>query len=177
VSLDSNTYGSVAGVAAYTKHLTDDGAFTALTEPTLVEVEAFLDQTSDTLNGWLARAGYGIPVTQVDAVKVLARYANLGAAGLAELSMRGAGYNADDDNRRENKFLALFKEAENYISSGALALLGAAQTGSDAPGPLSGFRIGGTTRSGGALQPIFTRTGFGNDPTAENGLREEDGTR
>lgn len=175
MTLEANSYGSAEGVAAYVHHMTaSDGTFTMDTEPNLVEVEAFLNQMSDTLNGWLARAGYSIPVTQADAKNVLNRYANLGAAGLCELSMRGAGYSADDENRRENKFLRMFDEARAYIDSGALALLGAAQASSSAPGPLAGFRIGGGTRSGGALTPIFTRTSFGNDPTAESGSPEED---
>src|SRR5262245_64161004 len=97
--LDSNSYGSVAGVAAYVKRLTNSSStFDGTTNPTLTEVEAFIDQTSDVLNGWLAAAGYVIPVTQADAVNVLARWSNLGSAGLVELSQRAGGYNADDEN-------------------------------------------------------------------------------
>lgn len=176
MALDANSYGSVAGVAAYVRRLSSGGTFTASTNPTVTEVEAFLDQVSDTLNGWLARAGYVIPVSQADAVKVLARYANLGAAGHVELSQRAGGYDADDENRRENKFLALFKEAEKYIESGALAQLGAAVVSDELPAPLSGLRVGGTTTGGQRLRPIFTRTGFGNNPTAERGTREPDYT-
>jgi hypothetical protein len=175
--LDANSYGSVTGVAAYVRRLANaSSTFDTTTRPTLVEVEAFLDQCSDTLNGWLARAGYVIPVTQADAVNVLARYANLGAAGHAELSQRAGGYDADDENRRENKFLDLFKLAESYIESGALAAMGAAVVTGSLPSPVSGFRVGGATRSGQRLKPIFTRTSFGNDPTAESGSAEPDYT-
>lgn len=156
------------GVAAYVKHMTNgSGAFDVTTSPTLTEVEAFLDQSSDMLNGWLARNKYQIPVTQADCVNVLARYANWGAAGLCELSMRNSGYSAEDENRRENKFLSLFNKAESYINSGALAQLGATLTGEGLPPPFSGLRIGGQTRSGQPLQPIFSRGMFGNNPTAE----------
>lgn len=171
--LDSNTYGSVAGVAAYTRRLTNSAStFDTSTRPTLAEVEAFLDQCSDTLNGWLASAGYVIPVTQADAVRVLARYANLGAAGHAELSQRAGGYDADDENRRENKFLDMFQMAEAYIQSGALSALGATIVAGSLPSPVSGLRVGGSTRTGQALRPIFTRTSFSNDPTAESGAKE-----
>lgn len=175
MSLDSNSYGTVAGVAAYVGHMTNaGGTFDNTTEPTIAQVEAFLDQASDMLNGWLARAAYVIPVTQADAVKVLARYANLGAAGLCELSMRSAGYAADDENKRENKFLKMFEQAQTYIDSGALAALGATVVSSSAPPPLAGLRVGGATLGGQALQPMFSRTMFGNQPAAEYKGRESD---
>jgi hypothetical protein len=162
-------YGSTTGVAAYVKRLTNDlGAFGVDTNPTEAEVETFLDQVCDTLNGWLARAGYVIPVTAARAVDALAKYANLGAAGHVELSQRAGGYDAEDENRRENKFFALFDQAEAYINSGALAQLGAAVQANSAPPPLSGFRVGGRTRSGQAVRPMFKRTSFGNDPAAES---------
>lgn len=169
MTLDANSYGSVTGVAAYTRRLANAAStFDTTTRPTLIEVEAFIDQCSDTLNGWLAAAGYVIPVTQADAAKVLARYANLGAAGHVELAERAGGYDAEDENRRENKFLDMFANAEMYINSGALAALGAAVVSNELPGPLDGLRIGGMTRGGLKLRPIFKRTSFGNNPTAES---------
>lgn len=167
--LDSNSYGSATGVAAYVRRLANTSStFDTNTRPTLAEVEAFLDQCSDVLNGWLSRAGYVIPVTQGDAVNVLTRFANLGAAGHAELSQRPGGYDAEDENRRENKFLDMFMQAEAYIESGALGALGAATVSNDLPSPLDGLRVGGVTSSGQRLRPIFKRRGFGNNPTAES---------
>jgi len=169
MTLDANAYGTVAGVAAYVKRLAnEDATFDTDTTPTLTEVEEFINQTSDVLNGWLVRAGYVIPVTQADAVNVLKRWANLGAAGLTELSQRAGGYDAEDENRRENKFLKMFEAAEAYIESGALAALGATQVADSLPSPVSGLRVGGTTAGGLPLRPIFKRRGFGNDPTAES---------
>ncbi len=177
MTLDANTYGSVTGVAAYTRRLANSAStFDTITRPTLIEVEAFLDQCSDVLNGWLARAGYVIPVTHADAARVLSRYANLGAAGHVELSQRPGGYDAEDENRRENKFLDMFMLAESYIESGALAALGADVVAGSLPAPVSGLRVGGGTRSGQRLKPIFTRGSFGNNPTAETGTKEPDYT-
>jgi len=168
-------YGDVTGVAAYVKRLASGGTFTTSTTPTLAEVEAFLDQCSDVLNGWLARAGYVIPVTQPAAAGVLARYANIGAAGHVELSQRAGGYDANDENRRENKFLDMFMMAEDYITSGALAALGAAVVSGSLPSPVSGLRVGGGTLSGQALRPMFRRTSFNWNPTAESsGPKEPD---
>jgi len=169
MTLDTNSYGSVAGVAAYTRRLANSSAtFDTTTRPTLVEIEAFIDQCSDMLNGWCAAAGYVIPVTQADAARVLARYANIGGAGHAELAQRAGGYNADDENLRENKFLDMFMQAEAYINSGALGALGAETLADSLPGALSGLRVGGTTASGQRLRPIFKRTSFGNNPVAES---------
>jgi hypothetical protein len=178
MALDANTYGSVAGVAAYVRRLANSSStFDANTRPTLTEVEAFLDQCSDVLNGWLARAGYVIPATNATAVSVLSRYANIGAAGHAELSQRAGGYDAEDENRRENKFLDMFALAEDYITSGALAALGATIVTDSHPSPVSGFRVGGVTVGGMALRPMFRRTSFGHDPTAESsGPAESDYT-
>lgn len=169
MALDANAYGSVAGVAAYVRRLANaSSTFDGTTRPTLTEVEEFLNQSSDTLNGWLASSGYVIPVSQGDAFNVLSRYANLGAAGLAELSQRAGGYDANDENRRENKFLDMFEKAEAYIASGALAALGATIVSTNLPGPLDGLRVGGVVTGGSRLRPIFKRRSFGNDPTAES---------
>lgn len=145
------------------------------TQPNLTEVESFIDQSSDILNGYLAAAGYVIPVAHVDAVAVLSRFANLGAAGLSELSQRAGGYDAEDENRRENKFLKMFEAAKSYIDSGALANLGATVIASSAPPPLAGFRVGGLTSTGQALRPMFKRTSFGWDPAAESPPSREPG--
>lgn len=162
-------YGTAAGVAKYVRHLTQNGAFDSTTKPTLVEVTEMLDESCAILNGWLAQYSYTVPVVATRAAAVLSRYANLGAAGLAELAQRSAGYSETDQNRRENKFLAEFYRAEAFIASGALGSLGASGPGgTDLPGPLDGFAVGGVTRGGQRLKPIFTRTFAGNDPTAEN---------
>lgn len=167
-------YGTAAGIAKYVKHMTNAGSFDTTTKPTLVQVTEMLDESCAILNGWLAQAGYAVPVTATRAAAALSRYANLGGAGLAELAQRSAGYSETDQNRRENKFLAEFDKAEAFIKSGALAGLGA--TTEDDPPALSGFSSGGATIGGQRLRPIFSRTMFGNDPTAERGSKEPDYT-
>jgi hypothetical protein len=173
--LSSNSYGTVAGTAAYCGHMLTGGTFTASTKPTLTQVEGFLDQMSARLNGWLAQAGYNYPISNSTGFLILSNFANLGAAGLCELVQASGGWDANDENRRENKFLAEFEKAEAYIKSGALAAVGAPQD--NAGGPLFGLSVGGRTRGAGRLQPIFTRTGFGNQPTVENGVLESDTER
>jgi hypothetical protein len=166
MALNANSYGSVAGVAALVRHIAGTG-FTASSKPTLAEVEAFLDQRSAILNAWLAQAGYTVPVTNAQAALVLTHYANAGAACDVELTQRTAGYSADDQNRRENKFCAEFMAASAFIVSGALPGAGA-----DPPNALAGLRVGGST-----LRPIFRRTSLGNDPLAESPSEDETETR
>lgn len=112
-------YGSVAGVKAYIRHIDLDTP----KGPTTEDVERWLGERSAILDGWIAGAGYVTPVTQPGAAVALGRYANVGAAGDAELAQRGAGYSKDSQNKRENKFLAEFAAAEAWIKSGALGAL------------------------------------------------------
>ncbi len=167
--IGANSYGTTGGVAALVKHATDKttGLFTTTTKPTLAEVEGFLDQQSAKLNAWLAGCQYVIPVAQADAKLVLDEYANFGAAGLAELTLRNAGFKKAGENDRADTFLALFKEAQAFICSGALAALGAPQT--TVEGSFIGLFTGGQTATGQPLRPIFRRTSFQNNPTAESG--------
>lgn len=120
------TFGSVAGVGAYVRHM----AFDTPNNPTTTDVTAWLTARSSQLVGWLAAAGFVVPDWTVypNAKAVLDNYANLGAACLAELSQRSSGYDAGDENKRENKFCAQFAEAEDWIGGPALAALGVPQT-------------------------------------------------
>jgi hypothetical protein len=159
-------YGTTDGVAVYVQHMTNAGVFDTTTSPTLATVQSMLNEICAQLNGWLASAGYVVPVTNSAAKQVLDRYANLGTAGLCELTMRSAGYSKDDQNRRENKFLGEFYAAEDYIKGGSLNNLGAATA--QLPGGLFGLAFGGKTSTGQNLRPTFGRTSFGNNPTKES---------
>ena len=169
--LSVNAYGSVAQVAAYVKHLCNaSGTFDTTTKPTLTEVEQFIEQRSASLNACLAEAGYIVPVTTPStATTLLGYYAAMGAAGDCELSQRSAGY-SEETNRRENKFLDEFDKACDFIKSGAFAALGSPQ--SSASPAVAGLYVGGRTRTGQNLRPIFGRTTFGNNPTTESGSKE-----
>jgi hypothetical protein len=126
MTLSTDSYGTVAGCAAYVQHAANElGTFDADTTPTLSQVEGFLDRQSARLNGWLAQNNYGVPVTNARAAAWLAYYAEIGAAGLIELTQRSSGYDDQDQNRRENKFLQEFARAQKEIASGVLAALGA----------------------------------------------------
>ena len=161
-------YGSLAGVAAYVVHMTNSsGAFDATTKPTDAQVTIFLTELCAQLNGWLASAGYVTPVTGPNAKLILDRYANVGAAGLCELTQRSGGYSKDNQNKRENKFLDEFYKAEAFIRSGTLNSLDAVT--SQLPSGLFGLKFGGRTSTNQPLRPTFGRESFGNNPTSESG--------
>ncbi len=71
------SYGSASGVAGFARAWTDNGSFidpTALvngTNPTLAQVEEWLDQISTLVDLALGSEGFTIPVTQEDAIKAL----------------------------------------------------------------------------------------------------------
>lgn len=159
-------YGSVEGTAKYIRHLAKNGTFDSTSKPSVTDLAAMLDESCAVLNGWLSQYNYTVPVTAERAAAALSRYANLGAAGLAELAQRSAGYSETDQNRRENKFLSEFNRAEKFIASGALNGLGVAP--STTPTPLAGFSVGGVTSGGLRLRPMFRRTSFGNQPDVES---------
>jgi hypothetical protein len=121
-----STYGSVAGVQAYVRHMTLDTP----NNPTTAQVESWLIARSAQLTSWLALAGYVTPVSVVDAKAVLDRYANQGAACDAELAQRTGGYGQagkPDPNQRGSRFCTEFTQAEAWIMSGALLTLGVPQ--------------------------------------------------
>lgn len=116
-------YGSVDGVAAYVRHMT----FGQPNNPTEEQVETWLVARSAQLTGWLAAAGYAVPVSVPNAKAALDRYANTGAACDAELAQRTGGYGAvgkPEQNRRESRFCAEFATAEAWITSGAPLAIG-----------------------------------------------------
>jgi hypothetical protein len=168
MALNANSYGSVAGVEALVRHIAGAGGFTIATKPTLAEVESFIDQRSAILNAWLGVAGYTIPASNAQAQLILAHYAQMGAACDVELTQRSAGYSDNDQNRRENKFCAEFMRAQKLIGEGNLPGAPSAPGG-----PLAGLSVGGVTRGGIRLQPLFRRTSFGNDPAKESPLVDE----
>lgn len=127
-------YGSVAGVQALTRHAT----FGVANAPTVADVEGWLAARSGQLDGWIAAAGYVVPVAQPEARAALDRFANYGAASDVESALRTGGYASDDEDRREVWFAAEFRRAEAWIRSGALGALGVPSDAPPVRGPESG---------------------------------------
>lgn len=174
MAIAAGSYGSVAEVLAYTRHLLTSGAptFGPDTRPTLAEVERFIDRRSSLLNACLAEYGYTVPVAGPQAaVDILAYFVTQGAAADAEMTARAAGSSAEGgEDRRERMFLAEFGRACAFIASAAFASLGAPQARPSSA--IAGIAFGGRTRTGRPLRPVFGRTAFGQTPTTESPTRE-----
>lgn len=135
-------YGSVSGTQAYIRHMTLDTP----KSPKTTDVQGWLTGRSAILDGWIAAAGYTVPVGVAGAVAALDRYANIGAAADAELAQRSAG-SSSDSNKRENKLISEFDKAKAWIESGALRALGVPLAAEVVPSgmPQIGVLTAGTT--------------------------------
>jgi hypothetical protein len=173
MAIRTDSYGSVDEVLAYVRHLLTGGAgtFTAATRPTLAEVERFIDRRSARMNAVLAANGYTVPVTAPGAATLaLAEIASQGAAGDCELTMRNSGVRPEGENDREYEFLRAYEQGLAWIGGPEFAALGAAQARPSSA--IAGIAFGGKTRTGQPLRPVFGRTSFNQDPTAESPSRE-----
>ena len=86
MALLANSYGSAENVAALVpRYGNSAGYFDHTTRPTLVQVETLMNQVSATLNSILATAGFAIPVTQSDAVLMLALWVDQETAALVPI--------------------------------------------------------------------------------------------
>ena len=72
MAVDSDSYGTAAGVAGYTAlYVKPTGAYTTTTTPTLAAVEKWINEVSSTTNAALASFRFVVPVTETKSVKML----------------------------------------------------------------------------------------------------------
>lgn len=164
MSIREDSYGSVAGVMALTRHLLDGAAsYSTTTRPTLAEVEGFLDRWSAVLNVALLAAGVDAPVTH-EMIRLTAdQFVIRQAAAEVELTHRGAGW-GDTENTRARALM--MTDADATAAAVALALRAL-----DSPG-VAGRTAAGLTYTAltprterrmvdtGTERPMFTRGQF-----------------
>lgn len=155
MAIGANSYGSVAEVAALVGRYTSDGSLTEDTRPTLVQVERFIDRVSGVVNLILTEAGFTIPVTQADAVLVMAEFVVEEVIQLCH-GANGAGPFApgSEELRRASPFRIITREAREFINGHAVALvrLGAARPYG---GIADGLQIYDTTQDSEDVEPLF----------------------
>jgi hypothetical protein len=162
MAIGANSYGTVAGVAAFCRIYTNAGSFDGTTIPTLTQVEGFIDQTSALLNSSLAGQGFAIPIVQADAklacdgivnqlVSDLSHAANTAGRFFSERSLAGG----------LSVWAQVRKEIDEWVSDSAtgLSALGASRRVESAL--TIGFRDGDD--NGDAVEPIFARDQYGSD--------------
>src|SRR6478752_1377074 len=161
MAIDSDSYGSADGVAAYVRGLTAAASFSTTTAPTLAQVESWINEVSAIANTGAKAVGFAVPITQAVAVKSLRGLINQYVAQLAELS-RGQGRFSSE--KLQNSSLSplgiIRKELLDFISMNAdgWEALGASRASSERNE--IGFRD--TDEVGDPTAPIFQRKGFGN---------------
>lgn len=166
MAIGANSYGSVAGVVALCPRYGSGGTFTTTTRPTLAQVEAWIDQVSALINGYLSGKGFAIPITQTDAVTALALCVNQYAADLAE-SVNGAGRLGPNTEilKYRGQWEVITRELRTYLDeiSTGWERLGATRTTS----VFGNVGYLNQTNSGGAVFPMFTRESFGGETFTE----------
>ena len=156
MAVATNSYGTVAEVAALVRVYTNAGSFDTTTHPTEAQVKKFIDRISAILNALLAEAGFSIPVTQADCVLVLDHFVVEEVADLCEAANRsGRFYMPESQLRGRGRFRVILSDAKVFIEVHA-----------------EGFEALGATRSrtltyglgfwrqddaGDDIEPIFSR--------------------
>jgi len=151
-----NSYGSVAEVEALTKRYTSSGSYGTTTNPTLAQVEQFLDRVSGIANVVLAEQGFSIPVTQADAALAIADFV-VGQAALLVEAANGHGLYAPGSQsvRGTTPMRLVIREAEAFFEAHAvgLELLGATRSRR----LTDGLACRETDGSGAVIEPWFKR--------------------
>jgi|SRR3990167_6470110 len=120
MTLRGDSYGTVAEVLAYTRHLLDgENNFGNATRPTLTEVEKFIDRASGALNTALNTRGLKTPVTNSTAKLSLDDWVVSKAVAYIELTQRGTGYGEGEGNRAA-RFVSLNADALVFVKQAEL---------------------------------------------------------
>ena len=123
MSIREDSYGSVAGVMALTRHLLDGAPmFNDHTRPTLGEVENFIDRWSAVLNTALLAAGVGLPVAHEVARLTADQFVIRQAAAEVELTHRGAGWGDGENDRPRALMMSDAKQTAAQIAAALQAI-------------------------------------------------------
>lgn len=157
-------YGTLAGVASYTKQWTDNGDFTDAdcleclqdleTNPTKTEVNTWLDQISAAMDTALAGEGFIVPVTHIGALKSISMIVEQYVADLVKYANNTGRFATE--RARESGIEPLITIDKNILAWAHSHAAGLEEQGvprTDVPGNQI-FTKENT--------PIFSRKAFGN---------------
>lgn len=179
MSIRTDSYASAAEVQAFTQHLlSGQSAFNDTTQPTLTQVEKFIDRVSAILNLALANAGFDVPVVSEIGKLACDDWVTARATEYVELTRRGVGY-SEGEGSRVTSFRNLQKSAKEFVEENRIGFVqlgvtvssqlsdGLAFTGLDADDERS------DPDDTALEQPKFTRHTF-DDPTMSDFGEDED---
>jgi hypothetical protein len=159
----ANSYGTAAMVAGLSKRYTASGTYTAQTNPTSTQVEAWIDQVSGTVNVLLAEQGFGVPVTQADAKLAIEAIVVEAVTDLAHAANSAGRFFTDRALASGKAPMAVIRmEMAEWIQAHAQGFeaIGAGRNTGNAGG--IGYRDGDD--NGNEVDPLFGRNAFGADP-------------
>ena len=163
MAIRADSYSSIAGIVAVTRHLLDgQTTFNSTTLPTLTEVESFVDEASGHLNTALAGAGFTTPVTNSTAKLALSSWVRWRAREYTELTQQRGGFSGEQSGMMSG----LYKEANEFVEAGAAGWkqIGAAVSRKSSDGLAFTALDTHTERSdpddGDREQPMFRRRQF-----------------
>jgi len=123
-------YGSAAGVAAHNAQWTnngewldDDGIYETATDPSLSQVEAWLEQVSNSVDVRLADAGFDTPVTLEVVVSELTLLVEGIVSDLADYSHRsGRFFSKQALEAGTSPYLTIDKELSDWVARRSIGL-------------------------------------------------------
>jgi hypothetical protein len=122
MAIRDDSYGSVDEVKAFTRYLLGgQSTFNSTTQPTITEVEKFIDRASGHLNVALSKAGFSTPVSNTTAALSLDDWVVARATEYVELTQRGQGF-SDAEGSRYIAFRNMRKAAEDFVDTMQLGL-------------------------------------------------------
>jgi len=121
MTLRSDSYGSLAEVAALTRHmLRGQSTFNSTTYPTGTEVEKFIDRVSGSVNVALNKEGMTTPIANSTAKLDVDGFVVGKAARYVELTLRGAGSRSADQESMGSFLAGLHKSAKEFATDNRL---------------------------------------------------------
>jgi len=128
MAIGVNSYGSVSACEGLVKKYAGSG-FSTTTNPTLLQVEGYIDRVSGIVNVLLAEQGYDIPVVDADGKLALDEFVNQTAAALCEAA-NSSGRFFSERAAETGTFTMIAQEAEAFIVQHAQGFedLGAARS-------------------------------------------------
>jgi hypothetical protein len=160
-SPEPDSYGTLAGVAAYVGVYSDDGEYNATTNPTNDRIVIWIDQVSDMFNVALATAGFKTPITQVDAHKAISGMVEQLVSDLVHAAnSKGRFFSSKFQEQGKSMMHQIWEDIGDWITINAVGFtnLGVPRI----TGTIGKIGSKGTDSSGEDIVPIFQRKGFGN---------------
>jgi len=163
LAVDTNSYGTPAGVAVWVPKFTNKaGTFDDTTNPTLPQLIAWIDQVSSLINAQLATDGFTIPVSEPTVVPMLTAFVEQEVGAMVE-GVNGSGRLGPRALRQRGGGTARWE----MLNADVMAFLSSVKVGLEQQGAertrdfTSGLGFREFDESGDTVEPLFQREGFG----------------